>query len=1341
MRTTKQSIVNSVVALVLCLSMLIGTTFAWFTDVVTSSGNIIQTGNLDIGMYWSENNVDWNTTEGSGATPIFSYDNWEPGYTQVRYIKVTNEGSLAFQYQMLLSPNGEVGKLAEVIDVSYDVVTGNDSFVAPTAEDKQGSLVKVGNLNELIESNEAVAGGVLLPSNQLADGYYSGEIVICVSFHMDELAGNEYQESSIGSTFDIKLYATQFDFESDSFDSSYDDEAEWPNKDLPFEGNSASVDVETDENGNVANPATIQGEGMSASIPVGVKLANGASKLTLSVNTVDESAANVTVAENENMRSIDVHIDGVASDNTVPMAITLNEALPIGLNLGNFTLHHVENGNTVAMTLIADGDTPVHNSFSYDPVTGNVVLYLASFSEIAFVAGEAKWGGEYDYSWYNTDASVYYIANADQLAGFGAIVGGMAEGIKQDSFTGKTVRLMSNINLGDYEDANPNLLFHPIGYYYNKNDSAPYSTVYSFEGTFDGNGNKIANFYQNTWEIKGDYDGNYYKDAMGLFGYVVNGTIKNLTVDHFSSDGEFTPTGVIAAYACNSTFENIAITNCNPRVYNTGNGGIVGIGGNSDDPDTYQLKFENITIDNTNKISSLWGSWDTACGGLIGMFRGAGHVEMKNCHVGAQIDVYNDVCGNYQYYWYRYSGILIGTNKNMYTDANGYTVPETEKFHAEKCTVHFGDWNDYYYCELVANSLASYTHDHQFSRLTEIASLSEIKNGDTWTKTGNFLLTEGDTKTCYHIVKDANGNLVEHKHKDAGNEVVNGETVLKEDKQIVYLPFKQLFTGYGWGVKHVPIYDNEAENVFAGVTILGRKEADSVVKFKGITYTTNVNQDHEERTYNVSPISGRVYKLSHLFDLINDDMRVIAGAVTVTVTNLDENGKVTAEFTRSSTSWTDSTIVFSGRGNVRITIQDYYYCIPTSIDVYVRSYPEGSDIHNFTYHHFAKEEGMDHVHEETNFVINESTADMIYNGKHGTYVYDFGFGPEILDYAYKMDSKGIITYTPKQDGSITIGYASQNVGASLAYITGDISGKTKEEIDKMPKTTFAKVRETYTLNVAYMEVKAGTTYTFVRGSGESAIYYIGYLPILDKNIDHHQSYYSSTTATCTKGGVTTFTCLVCGTQYTETTEAFGHHIVKDEEVPATCTTKGKKAGEHCTHCDDMTSGYQEINKTGHTYGENYICTKCGYIDTANSNIKYNITHKMDFTTGKSSDYSELRDYFMPVGPCTYDTVNNYMVMKTTETNQASIEFTVDGPCIVVVVIASTNRENTSTFAMYDSNGNLVGDKNGSTEIATTGVTGTTFVYKIESAGTYRFACTETDRVGRLMTIKVAVSDK
>ena len=97
-------------------------------------------------------------------------------------------------------------------------------------------------------------------------------------------------------------------------------------------------------------------------------------------------------------------------------------------------------------------------------------------------------------------------------------------------------------------------------------------------------------------------------------------------------------------------------------------------------------------------------------------------------------------------------------------------------------------------------------------------------------------------------------------------------------------------------------------------------------------------------------------------------------------------------------------------------------------------------------------------------------------------------------------------------------------------------------------------------------------------------------------------------------------------------------------------------------------------------------------------------------------------------------------MKTTELNQASLEFKVDGPCIVVVVVASTNIENTSTFAMFDSSGNAIMATNNKTEVEAKGVTGTTFVFKIGSAGTYRFACTETDRVGRLMTIKVATKE-
>ena len=1327
MQKTKKSLLVSVVALMLCFVMLLGTTYAWFTDSVASSGNIIQSGTLDINMFWSEDAQVWNDAEGENATPVFNYDNWEPGYTEVRYIKVTNEGSLAFQYQMLLSPNGKVGKLAEVIDVSYDIVTDNANFVAPTAQNKAGSLQTVGTLKDIISGNLPVAGGVLLPADKTEEGYYSGEIVVCIAFHMQESAGNEYQNSSIGTSFDINLYATQFDYESDSFGSDYDDEAEWP--DLPQKQYTIEEEIPIDENGVLLQTITLtDAEGtVTLTLPEGFKFIPGTTKVKFNLEQMDESDANIETQEGERTKSFDMHIEDVAQDNDKPAEIEVYNIFSKALNQGNYRVYHVENDATVQM---GEGREAAHNSFSYDPATGTATFYLASFSEVVLMAMAPAWQGKYDYTWYtsrsNTQSNTYYIFNADQLAAFGAIVGGM-NGQKQDSFTGKTVVLMNNINLNDVEEDDK--IFYPIGYYYNGDDANPYSTVYSFEGTFNGNGYTITNFYQNTWEIKGDYDGNYYKDAMGLFGYIVNGRVENLTVDHFSSDGEFTPTGVIAAYACNSYFYNIAITNCNPRVYNTGNGGIVGIGGNDSDPDTYKLTFENITIDNTNKITSLWGSWDTACGGLIGMFRGAGYVDMINCHVGAQIDVYNDVCGNYQYYWYRYSGMLIGTNKNMRTDDQGYTVPETDKFEAIGCTVHFGDWNNYYYCELVANSLASYTHDHQFSRLTEIASLSEIKNGDKWTKTGNFLLIEGDTKTCYHIVKDANGNLVQHMHKDAGyedgiDENNDGENDLKEDKQIVYLPFNQLFTGYGWGVKHVPIYNDENQNPFEGVTILDREQANSVVKFAGRRFNREVMADGTVIKEGIlsSPISGRRYKLSHLFNLINEDVRVIEGAITISVTNLDQDGTVTATLlTRDPENWENSELVFSGGGKVLLTIQDYYYCTPTTIEIEVRNYPEGSKVRNFTYDGFAN--GEDYTF--------SGQADHITNGKHGVYEFDFGYGPEILEYAHKFDSNGKITFTAPADGIFTIAYASQSAGSGIKYT---VDGQTKE---------LDRVDEPFELHIAQVQMQKGKTYAFVRITGECGIYYVAFVPKTAIPNDHTHTYYNESTATCEQGGQMTAMCLVCGYKdRTVNVPALGHDLAYEPGYEETCTDNGKTAGYYCTRCDYIQSGCETIKAHGHNFVNGFChCSSEACHEPQNVGHVY---YKADFTTTSASDYTNYgtNSFFKPHGSCDMSNDKKYLIMKTSSTGEAPyIEFTITEAMNFYVKVTSTGRENVSKFVLKKVANDTVTNINSvfhtdNAEVQVKGVSGHTLVYTLE-AGTYRFYCTSTERVGRVMTMTVA----
>ena len=923
MRKTKFALMQSMIALLLCFSMLIGTTFAWFTDEVISVSNIIQAGNLDAEMYWTDDlsTGTWYNAEKAGENTPFDYDLWEPGYTEVRYVKIVNAGKLALKYNLTLAPAGEVGKLAEVIDVYYaENVTANIADRTLSGMTKLGALLKAMNGAE-------TAKGELLPG---------GETIVAVALHMDELAGNEYQGKSIGDGFVFKLLATQLAKEPDSFGPDYDENATFP----VLKPGSITADISSKVQGSVLTEAVtmVSEDGaIAATVPAGTKVSGNS--LILSVSELSATGSNITLQENEILRPMDVHIEGVAAENTAPILVTVKEAMMKGLNIGNYQLYHVEQSGVNTMTA---GALDQHNGFTYDPATGDVTVALATFSEVTMVAEPAKWEGEFDYSWYDASKTELTIANADQLAAFGAIVGGMV-GQTQDSFAGKTVKLIADINLGDDEVSNPSIIFYPIGYYnsegtYERTNTAITSGLRIFEGTFDGNGHTVSNFYHNTWEMKGDHnwyspEEQYYRDGMGLFGRVYKGTVKNLTVKNFSSDGEIATTGVIAAYADGATFENIAIFNCNPRVYNIGNGGIVGCVGWYAKEADLKTTFKNITVDNSNKISALWGSYDVACGGIVGQYYPTsgqtsagtpknGGVHFENCHISAQMDVYNDVCANYQYYAYRYTGMLIGSVRENVT-IDGKSYPKMDGITASGCTVHFGDWNDYYYCEIIDNTTASYTHDYQMSRLTEIKAIDGTTitylDGTTGTVPtsgrANYVIvdyTKGhgtENATCYHF-KD--GKV--WSHEDGGKETINGVEVLKEDKQHIYLEFNNLVTGYGWGVTTKGVGD------LAGVTILDREVANSVEKFKGKVTELSNNKE---------------YKLGDIFSFVDNGVKLVPGALTVTVTNLDENNPVSATIVYDRNTWENSTITLTGTGRVQITIQDYYFCTPTTIMVNV----------------------------------------------------------------------------------------------------------------------------------------------------------------------------------------------------------------------------------------------------------------------------------------------------------------------------------------------------------------------------------------------------------------------
>jgi len=650
---------------------------------------------------------------------------------------------------------------------------------------------------------------------------------------------------------------------------------------------------------------------VTAVVPSSAVLENGIEGLKLTTTSLADSQSGISADENEKLTSYDIHIEGVSKDNTTPIIITLPEAADKGLNKGNLALYHVENGKTVAMEEVeTEEDLVKHNQFTYEPLDGTITLAIATFSEVALLSDtDNAWNGDVITSWYDVNKNEFKIANADQFAGLGNLVCGGT------SFEGKTITLTNDINMGgDSCKVDGKLQFYPIGYTSDGYGGTP------FMGTFDGAGHKISNVRQNTWEMLGTYDGDYYNAAMGVFGYVVDATIKNLTVDNFSCESEFGTAGVIANCAdgiCH--FENIAITNCEPYTYNNNCAGILATDGGDEGNEFY---FKNITIDNTNTIGALWGTYDGVCAGIMCSLKPDTKVTMENCHVAAKLDVYNDVCGNYQYYWYRYSGMLIGRVKNT-VEWNGYDIPDVSKVTATNCTVNFGDWNDYYYCELVANTIASYTHDHQFSRLNQISTLDEIKSGNTWTKEGNFLLISEDTKTCYHIVKDTDGTLKQHNHEDSGTETVNGQTVLKEDKQIVYLPFNQLFTGTGWGIRGLDLDDLN----IGGITVLGNVdveegEDESVEKF---TKADNAKDEY---------FTGTTVKIGELFKATTQsEVNIIDADVQVFVSPVDENSTVTAKYVANETDWTEGTLTFSGTGTATVTITDYYFCKPTTITV------------------------------------------------------------------------------------------------------------------------------------------------------------------------------------------------------------------------------------------------------------------------------------------------------------------------------------------------------------------------------------------------------------------------
>ena len=229
MKSTKRSLLISALSLFLCVVMLAGTTFAWFTDSVSSKNNIITSGNLDVELYWSTDAKNWDKVDEKDE--IFKDETlWEPGYTEVVYLKVVNEGSLALKYQLGvnivdektgINQAGESFKLSDYIEFGVEETAeavSYDTRDAALAAIEEYQIISKGysKSSQLYAANDA---------EKRATEEYATLVVT-----MPETVGNVANHDGTNIPFiqlGITLFATQLASEEDSFGSDYDAAAAW----------------------------------------------------------------------------------------------------------------------------------------------------------------------------------------------------------------------------------------------------------------------------------------------------------------------------------------------------------------------------------------------------------------------------------------------------------------------------------------------------------------------------------------------------------------------------------------------------------------------------------------------------------------------------------------------------------------------------------------------------------------------------------------------------------------------------------------------------------------------------------------------------------------------------------------------------------------------------------------------------------------------------------------------------------------------------------------------------------------------------------------------------------
>ncbi len=343
-KATKRALLTSITALAMCVVMLVGTTFAWFTDTATANVNKIQAGNLDVALEMFDTAQNkWVTAEGKTLNFVKAAGGesqailWEPGAEyKLPKLRVVNNGNLNIKYKV--------------------EVTGIQMNRQPVAG--------VFDLNDVITWK---ADGLTLGTEATLNPTESKAFTI--SGKMDTAAGNDYQGLTINGV-SITVYATQATGEYDSTRNDYDTSAGYSVVVLPDTANAAmSKDTTESKYEYEAADGTVKAE-----IPTNAVAANETP--TVSIRPVADAATGKFVVDAGNGTekvAYEISISNIAAGSTELAKVSFK----LGAGLTNVALKHE---NLVMTSKSSEADLTTADTFYYDAATGMVTIAVDHFS-------------------------------------------------------------------------------------------------------------------------------------------------------------------------------------------------------------------------------------------------------------------------------------------------------------------------------------------------------------------------------------------------------------------------------------------------------------------------------------------------------------------------------------------------------------------------------------------------------------------------------------------------------------------------------------------------------------------------------------------------------------------------------------------------------------------------------------------------------------------------------------------------------------------------------------------------------------------------------------------------